>query len=554
MAGDDPSLNETVVTQNATNETLKITNFTSLVSLANVHSSSISGTGNPGDDITLSVSDGFSTVTGTPTTVAVDGTWSFSELDLSTLKDGSLAYQVKENDAAVLVDSQGANATKVTVAITSVTPLNQANSSAAIVSGTGDAGATVSVVATDGTTTIGPLTTTISEGGTWTIDSFDLHTLSDGTITFTATATDALSNSATDMFTATKDTVAPAVAVTSATNPIGSANQSAVSVGGTGDDGANISVTASDGTHTSNTVTTVVSGGTWSVSGIDVSGLDDGPVTFTATATDALQNHSASAAVSAKDTVAVTSFPATLGLANQHSITVSGTGEVGATIGLSITDGTHTINPSSTTVAADGTWSISSVDVSTLNDGPITYNATSTDLGSNVDMTSVTGAKVTVTVTPISFVNIANQNATTISGGGEAMPTISMTVTDSSTTLGPFTTTVGANGQWTINNLDLHTLADTTLTFNVTATDALSNSAQTSFNAIKDTVAPPIAFDAVTDPITAGNASSVAASGTGNSGDQISLKASDGSLTTSSADDNRRRRHLVDHEHRREWL
>ena len=64
-----------------------------------------------------------------------------------------------------------------------------------------------------------------------------------------------------------------------------------MSVSGTGDDGANISVTASDGTHTSNTVTTVVSGGTWSVSGIDVSGLDDGPVTFTATATDALQNH-----------------------------------------------------------------------------------------------------------------------------------------------------------------------------------------------------------------------------------------------------------------------
>ena len=178
--------------------------------------------------------------------------------------------------------------------------------------------------------------------------------------------------------------------------------------------------------------------------------------------------------------MAVTSFPATLGLANQHSITVSGTGEVGATIGLSITDGTHTINPSSTTVAADGTWSISSVDVSTLNDGTITYNVTSTDLGSNVDTTSVTGAKVTVTVTPISFVNIANQNATTISGGGEASATISMTVTDSSTTLGPFTTTVGTNGQWTINNLDLHTLADTTLTFNVTATDALSNSAHTS--------------------------------------------------------------------------
>jgi hypothetical protein len=67
-------------------------------------------------------------------------------------------------------------------------------------------------------------------------------------------------------------------------------NQGNVSVGGTGIDGATISVTITDGTHTTTAATTTVNAGTWSVQGINAAALADGPVTYTVTATDAYNN------------------------------------------------------------------------------------------------------------------------------------------------------------------------------------------------------------------------------------------------------------------------
>ena len=95
------------------------------------------------------------------------------------------------------------------------------------------------------------------------------------------------------------------VAIASATDPINASNESNVAANGTGEVGATISLTASDGDITTVEYTTVVGeDGTWSIAGIDVSSLADGTITFMATATDAEGNTAQGSRTSTKDTVA----------------------------------------------------------------------------------------------------------------------------------------------------------------------------------------------------------------------------------------------------------
>ena len=69
------------------------------------------------------------------------------------------------------------------------------------------------------------------------------------------------------------------------------ANVSSVSVSGTGDNGDSISVVITDThSHTTTAATTTVSGGSWSVSGINAGVLTDGTVTYAVTETDAYAN------------------------------------------------------------------------------------------------------------------------------------------------------------------------------------------------------------------------------------------------------------------------
>src|SRR4029077_18155492 len=99
-----------------------------------------------------------------------------------------------------------------------------------------------------------------------------------GPITYSVTETDSDNKTTTVTQTATK---APAPAVTISTAPnINQVDQTSVAVAGTGDEGDTITVFVVDGLDgTTAPATTTVSGGAWSVNGIDASGLADGPVT-----------------------------------------------------------------------------------------------------------------------------------------------------------------------------------------------------------------------------------------------------------------------------------
>ncbi|MET3706978.1 hypothetical protein ABIB17_001606 [Arthrobacter sp. UYEF6] len=99
----------------------------------------------------------------------------------------------------------------------SVPPIvNIANAASVPVSGIAQAGSSVTVTVRDvGTAQTSTQTLTTNGSGQWTAVNFDLTTFTDGTITYSAVATDAAGNaSAPGTATSTKDTVAPTAKVT----------------------------------------------------------------------------------------------------------------------------------------------------------------------------------------------------------------------------------------------------------------------------------------------------------------------------------------------------
>ncbi|MDR7161848.1 Ig-like domain-containing protein [Arthrobacter sp. BE255] len=100
--------------------------------------------------------------------------------------------------------------------IVAPSPVNIANAASAPVSGTAEALSSVTVTVKDaGAAHTASQTVTTNGSGQWTAANFDLTTFTDGTITYSAVATDAAGNaSAPGTATSTKDTVAPTAKVT----------------------------------------------------------------------------------------------------------------------------------------------------------------------------------------------------------------------------------------------------------------------------------------------------------------------------------------------------
>ncbi len=536
--------NTTVKTLTATKITVSIVSVTDPINIANSTNVGAHGIGNSGDSISVVVSDGTHTTTAATTTVGQDGTWTVSGIDVTALSDGTVTYTVTATDAqehsAQITKTASKDTTIPTLSLTSFTnPVNNTNVANATASGDGEVGDTVSVVVTDGTHTTAAKTATVAANGTWTVTGLDLSSLADGSITYTATATDLAGNTATENQPATKDTVAPAVAVVAVTNPVNIANVKSASANGTGEAGATISLVVTDGTNSTSAKTTIVGeGGTWTITGIDLSSLTDGTITYTATASDAAGNTATSSLTATKATVTIATVTSPINASNAGNITVSGTGQAGATIALVISDGTHSTNTFIQTVSAGGTWSVTAIDLTSLNDGTLTLTATASDAQDNTAQTTKTVTKDTVApavavssvTSPVNSSNAANTSA---NGTGEVGATISVVASDGTHTSAAATGTVGSDGTWTVTGINVSTLTDGTITYTATATDTAGNSASATKTSTKDTVAPAVALSTVTSPVNNSNASSTSASGTGEAGATISVVASDGSHTTS---------------------
>src|SRR5439155_1013786 len=98
------------------------------------------------------------------------------------------------------------------------------------------------------------------------------------------------------------------VSITAETDPVTGANQASAAVSGTSEAGDSIDLTVSDGTpaHDVTDSTTANGSGDWSFSGLDLSGLDDGSITYAVDAADSVGNTASDSVGATVDTVAPT--------------------------------------------------------------------------------------------------------------------------------------------------------------------------------------------------------------------------------------------------------
>ncbi|WP_342323955.1 Ig-like domain-containing protein [Kosakonia sp. BYX6] len=345
----------------------------------------------------------------------------------------------------------------------------------------------------------------IGSNGTWSLalSAGTLASIADGTLSVTASVTDAVGNTVTgnQLVNAIVQAV-PSLGLNTLfgngildlndllTNPILSGTSSNLAVG--------TQITVKVGLLSFNT--TVGANGQWqlTVPALSLQGLQDGTniLQVSATATDVAGNvanivQNASVAIQALPTVAITSLfgDGALSLADISTAqTISGTSQnaVGSTLTVSVGGKSYLA-----TVAANGSWSVSvpKVDLSALTDGSQAVSVAVTNAAGKVASVAsavdvITHNLPTVSLTSLfgndGYLNISEAaSGQVISGkiGGVASGS-TVVVTLGGTQLNA---TVDANGNWTaaVNNTLLQSLANGTTKVGVSVTDRVGNTTAT---------------------------------------------------------------------------
>ena len=533
--------------------------------VTNDRTPTISGTGAAGDTVRVTLPGGAVLAT----TVAVDGTWSVTPSDAQALALGSNTLSVTATDAAgnrssptslvlsiVTLGPQAPTVTLDPASDSGVRGDRLTNDTTPMISGTGTAGDTIRVTLPGGAV----LATTVAADGTWSVTPGNAQALANGPSTVTVTALDPAGNaSSTIPLTITVDTAAPStpVAVLDPSSDSGAlgdnvTNDRTPTISGTGTAGDTIRVTLPGGAVLA---TTVAPDGTWSVTPGDAQALATGSSTLSVTATDPAGNISAAAnLVLSVVTLGPQAPTAALDpasdsgaggdrLTNDTTPTISGTGTAGDTIRVTLPGGAVL----STTVAADGTWSVTPGNAQALPNGPNALTVIAVDPAGNASAT----IPLTITVdsaapsTPVAVLdpssdsgargdNVTNDRTPTLSGTGTAGDTIRVTLPGGAV----LATTVAADGTWSVTPSDAQALAPGSNTLSITATDAAGNSSAAA-NLVLSIVtrgpqAPTVALDPTSDSGILGdrvtNDTTPTISGTGAAGDTIRVTLPDGTV------------------------
>ncbi len=370
----------------------------------------VSGTGEAG--ATLVVRDPLGNVIGT-TTVLGNGSYSVT---LSTAQTNGETVTVRQSDAAGNLSPNG-----TATAPDSTAPLGltaAVNGVGTTVSGAGEAGATVTV-RDPGGTIIG--TATVAANGSY---SVILNTPQTNGETLQVTQTDAAGNPSTPVPAMAPDITAP-------TAPTATVSPDGLTVTGTGEAGATLTVRDPAGAVIG--TTTVLGNGSYSVT--LATPQTNGEV-VTVRQADAAGNVSPIASATAPDITAPLGLTATV---NGLGTIVSGSGEAGATV--TVRDPLGTVI-GTTTVAANGSYSV--VLTTPQTNGEL-LQVTQVDGAANPSApVPATAPDITAPALPTASVS---PDGTTVSGTGEAGATL--TVRDP---LGNIigTTTVLGNGSYSV--------------------------------------------------------------------------------------------------------
>ncbi len=374
-------------------------------------------------------------------------------VSLSGLAEGNITITVSATDVAGNPGSVSKTVTKDTIAptlvVTSPTAgalLGPTQSAGLVVTGTvSEANATVNVQISDGVNP--PVFRTVTATGTnFTLASNPavLTGLNDGALTITVNAVDAAGNSATQTLGVTKDTTAPVVSITTpvsnGNNLINASEVSSVVIAGTvsGLAGAitPVTVTFSDGTSTVTKSANTNAAGAFTSPSADLSGLLEGPITITASVTDAAGNTGSDTETATKDVappslvISTVASDDVINATEQAALVITGTvggADPGAGVQLSING---TINQTVPIVAGAYTWTLSAGQLAALAaipDGTLVISAAASDLaGNNASVTRSVLKDATLPGLTIT----ANQYAGGISSGEAATFSLTGTVSD----------------------------------------------------------------------------------------------------------------------------
>ncbi|XTZ40198.1 Ig-like domain-containing protein [Salmonella enterica] len=408
--------------------------------------------------------------------VQAGGSWSLTlpASDLTAMADNNYTLQASVSDAA----GNPANATKsITLDISA--PVIQFNAvagddvinnvehaQAQIVSGTatGAQAGDRLVISLDGQ----QYATTVDANGNWSvgIPASVISGLQDGTVTFSASITDAAGNSSTTTHDVVVNTqpVSLTIDIISSDDIINAAEAgSDLTISGTSTQfavGTTVTVTLNGNDYT----TTIQGGGSWSatVPAADVATLANGQdYSVTATAQNSAGNNATAARTISVDlTAPVVSIDTLSGddvlnaAEQQQPLTIQGStsAEAGQTVTITLGSGTYTA-----IVAANGTWTVDvpAADLASLGEGAQTVTATVSDRAGNSGQAthtlSVDTSAPTITIATVAGDDIINsgeqQVGQTISGTATAGQGQIVTVTFGGHT---YTAVVDSNGAWSV--------------------------------------------------------------------------------------------------------
>ncbi|EPO4525557.1 Ig-like domain-containing protein [Enterobacter hormaechei] len=460
------------------------------------------------------------------TTVSANGSWTLNvpAVDLAGLTDGSVTVTASVSDKAgnpasvdhtLTVDVTVPAVTIHTVAgddVINVAEHNQAQ----IISGSATGAAAGDTV----TVTIGgqSYTTVLDAAGNWSVGvpANVISGLSDGSVTVTASVTDAAGNTGSGTHNVTVDTGLPSVSFNAISddNVLNAVEKGQdLSVSGTSAnlaEGTVVTVTLNGKNYTA----TTAADGTWSltVPAADLSGLGEASYTLSATATNGVGNSISTTANLLVDTALPTVTINTVAgdnVINAAEVaagqTITGkvaNADIGNTVTVNIGGNTYTA-----TVQSDLTWSVNVPEsvLTALGNGDLTVSATVTNDHGNTgtgerDITidaSLPGLRVDTVAGDDVINSIEHGQNLIVTGSSDGLAAgTTLTVTVNGKT---YAASVLADGTWSaaIPAADVGALAAGTVTVTVAGQSAAGNPVSISHDVTVDLAAVAISIDAI---------------------------------------------------------
>ncbi|WP_415343446.1 Ig-like domain-containing protein [Enterobacter hormaechei] len=460
------------------------------------------------------------------TTVSANGSWTLNvpAADLAGLTDGSVTVTASVSDKAgnpasvdhtLTVDVTVPAVTIHTVAgddVINVAEHNQAQ----IVSGSATGAAAGDTV----TVTIGgqSYTTVLDAAGNWSVGvpASVISVLSDGSVTVTASVTDAAGNTGSGTHNVTVDTGLPSVSFNAISddNMLNAVEKGQdLRVSGTSanlGEGTVVAVTLNGKNYTA----TTAADGTWSltVPAADLSGLGEASYTLSATATNGVGNSISTTANLLVDTALPTVTINTVAgdnVINAAEVaagqTITGkvaNADIGNTVTVNIGGNTYTA-----TVQSDLSWSVNVPDsvLTALGNGDLTVSATVTNDHGNTgtgerDITidaSLPGLRVDTVAGDDVINSIEHGQNLIVTGSSDGLAAgTTLTVTVNGKT---YAASVLADGTWSaaIPAADVGALAAGTVTVTVAGQSAAGNPVSISHDVTVDLAAVAISIDAI---------------------------------------------------------